>query len=70
MASVDKEKIREKKNEIIHRKKGGPTKIKQAKWTQILFPEKKEKRRVYIRKLNNLSKPMPKRFWYGRKILY
>ena len=45
MASVDKEKIREKKNGIIHHKKGGPTKIKQAKWTQILLTEKKKKKK-------------------------
>ena len=88
MANDDKEKIHNKKREMIYCKKGGPNKLKQAQWTQIFSTEnKKRKRRAkygsetkekkrkkeereYLRSLNDLSKPMPKRFLYGRKRLY
>ena len=45
MASVDKEKIHEKKKESMCHKKGGPNKTKQAQWTQIFSIEKKKKKR-------------------------
>ena len=32
--------------------------------------ERKKEESEYIQRLNDLSKPMPKRFWYGRKRLY
>ena len=37
-----------------------------------MFPIQREKKEEneYIQSLNDLSKPMPKTFWYDRKRLY
>ena len=51
------------------------TATKKRKRRAKYVSDTKEKRRQkeereYIQRINDLSKPMPKRFWYGRKRLY
>ena len=44
---------------------------RRAKYVSDTKEKKRQKEeREYIERINDLSKPMPKRFWYGRKRLY
>ena len=45
-------------------------KKRRAKYVSDTKEKKKKEERKYIQRLNDLSEPMPKRFWYGRKRLY
>ena len=60
MANVDKEKIHEKKKEIMYHKKSGPNKTKQAQWTQIFSTEKKNKKRI-AKFVSNTEKKIERR---------
>ena len=85
MASVDKEKYTKRREKICIIKKAALIKEnkpsgrkyflqKKRKVKKSMFPIQRKKRKKeeneYFRSLNDLSKPMPKRFWYGRKRLY
>ena len=44
---------------------------RRAKYVSNTKEKRRQKEeREYIQRINDLSKPMPKRFWYGRKRLY
>ena len=44
---------------------------RRAKYVSDTKEKKRQKEeREYIERINDLSKPMPERFWYGRKRLY
>ena len=44
---------------------------RRAKYVSDTKEKRRQKEeREYIQRINDLSKPMPKKFWYGRKRLY